>query len=63
MNYNYYIADVFTKKVFNGAQVAVFPKADGLSKEQMTLVARELNPRNGYCFILQFLVKLSKKCV
>jgi trans-2,3-dihydro-3-hydroxyanthranilate isomerase len=43
MNYNYYIADVFTKKVFNGAQVAVFPKADGLSKEQMTLVARELN--------------------
>ncbi len=43
MNYNYYIADVFTKKVFNGAQVAVFPEAEGLNKEQMTLVARELN--------------------
>lgn len=43
MNYTYYIADVFTKQVFNGAQVAVFPKAEGLSTEQMTLVARELN--------------------
>jgi len=43
MNYTYYIADVFTKKVFNGAQVAVFPTSEGLSKEQMTLVARELN--------------------
>ncbi|NOR79673.1 MAG: PhzF family phenazine biosynthesis isomerase [Methyloprofundus sp.] len=43
MNYTYYIADVFTKKVFNGAQVAVFPSAEGLSKQQMSLVARELN--------------------
>jgi len=43
MNYTYYIADVFTTKVFNGAQVAVFPMAESLTKEQMTLVARELN--------------------
>jgi trans-2,3-dihydro-3-hydroxyanthranilate isomerase len=43
MNYQYYIADVFTKKVFNGAQVAVFPEADGLNKAQMILIARELN--------------------
>ena len=43
MNYKYYIADVFTHKVFNGAQVAVFPEAEGLNKQQMALVARELN--------------------
>ncbi len=43
MNYTYYIADVFTNQVFNGAQVAVFPEAEGLSKQQMALVARELN--------------------
>ena len=43
MDYKYYIADVFTNQVFNGAQVAVFTGATGLNKEQMTLVARELN--------------------
>jgi trans-2,3-dihydro-3-hydroxyanthranilate isomerase len=43
MNYNYYIADVFTRQIFNGAQIAVFPNADGLSGQQMKLVARELN--------------------
>ena len=43
MNYTYYIADAFTKKAFNGAQVAVFPEAEGLNKQQMALVARELN--------------------
>ena len=43
MNYNYYIADVFTRQIFNGAQIAVFPNADGLSNQQMKLVARELN--------------------
>jgi trans-2,3-dihydro-3-hydroxyanthranilate isomerase len=43
MKYNYYIADVFTKQVFNGAQIAVFPVAEGLNTEQMQLVARELN--------------------
>jgi len=43
MNYNYYIADVFTRQIFNGAQIAVFPNADGLSNEYMRLLARELN--------------------
>lgn len=43
MNYIYYIADVFTKQVFNGAQVAVFPDADGLTDQQMANIARETN--------------------
>ncbi|NOT84186.1 MAG: PhzF family phenazine biosynthesis protein [Methylococcaceae bacterium] len=43
MKYTYYIADVFTKQIFSGAQVAVFPKADGLKCQQMQLIARELN--------------------
>ena len=43
MNYKYNIADVFTNRVFNGAQVAVFPNADGLNNHQMALVAEELN--------------------
>lgn len=43
MKYRYYIADVFTQVVFNGAQIAVFPRADGLKIEQMALIARELN--------------------
>lgn len=43
MNYNYYIADVFTREVFNGAQIAVFPQADGMSDVQMQRTANELN--------------------
>ncbi len=43
MNYTYYIADVFTNQVFSGAQIAVFPNAEGLNLTQMGLVARELN--------------------
>lgn len=43
MNYTYYITDVFTNQVFNGAQVAVFPDAGELNKLQMSLIARELN--------------------
>jgi trans-2,3-dihydro-3-hydroxyanthranilate isomerase len=43
MKYNYYIADVFTKQIFSGAQIAVFPNAEGLSQQQMQRVARELN--------------------
>lgn len=43
MKYTYYIADVFTQQIFNGAQVAVFPHADGLKCQQMQLIARELN--------------------
>ena len=43
MKIDYYIADVFTRQLFNGAQIAVFPKADGLSDTTMKLLARELN--------------------
>lgn len=43
MQYKYYITDVFTNKAFNGAQIAVFPNADGLDQTQMQLMARELN--------------------
>jgi len=43
MKIDYFIADVFTKQLFNGAQIAVFPKADGLSATTMQLLAKELN--------------------
>lgn len=43
MQYKYYIADVFTNKPFNGAQITVFPNAEGLGKIQMQILARELN--------------------
>ncbi|MBL1262266.1 PhzF family phenazine biosynthesis protein [Candidatus Methylomicrobium oryzae] len=43
MNYQYYIADVFTREVFNGAQIAVFPHADGLDDRTMQKIANELN--------------------
>lgn len=40
---DYYIADVFTKQIFSGAQIAVFPHADNLTDEQMALIASEIN--------------------
>lgn len=43
MGYKYYIADVFTNQVFNGAQVAVFPTADGLSEQTMANIGREMS--------------------
>jgi trans-2,3-dihydro-3-hydroxyanthranilate isomerase len=43
MKYKYYITDVFTNKSFNGAQIAVFPNADGLDQIQMQILSRELN--------------------
>jgi len=43
MSLNYYIADVFTKTLFAGAQIAVFPNAECLNAEQMQLIAREMN--------------------
>ncbi len=43
MSLNYYIADVFTDKVFSGAQIAVFPQAGELDNAHMQLIARELN--------------------
>lgn len=43
MNYAYYIVDVFTQQLFNGAQIAVLPNANGLSATTMQQIARELN--------------------
>lgn len=43
MKYQFFIADVFTQRIFNGAQIAVFPKADGLNDASMMAIARELN--------------------
>ena len=43
MKYQYYIADVFTQQIFNGAQIAVFPNADGLNVDKMAAIAREMN--------------------
>lgn len=43
MNYSFYIADVFTQQIFNGAQIAVFPKAEGLDDSRMAQIACELN--------------------
>ena len=43
MKYRYYICDVFTDTRFGGNQLAVLPKADGLSNEQMQQIAREFN--------------------
>ena len=40
---DYYIADVFTKQTFSGAQIAVFPHADTLSDTQMASIASEMN--------------------
>lgn len=43
MKYNYYIADVFTRQIFGGAQIAVFPNAETLNRQQMQRIAGELN--------------------
>lgn len=43
MGYQFLILDVFTEKRFGGNQLAVFPKADGVSDAVMQQVAREFN--------------------
>ncbi len=43
MKYQFFIADVFTNELYNGAQVAVLPKANGLTDAQMQKIARETN--------------------
>jgi PhzF family phenazine biosynthesis protein len=43
MEYKYHIVDVFTEEIFGGAQIAVFPNANGLDKTTMQMLARELN--------------------
>ena len=43
MYYRFYTVDVFTKRIFGGNPLAVFPEAQGLETEQMQQVAHELN--------------------
>ncbi|MGH8557477.1 MAG: PhzF family phenazine biosynthesis protein [Methylococcales bacterium] len=43
MEYQFYTADVFTNRPFQGVQIAVFPKADGLDIGNMEKIANELN--------------------
>ena len=43
LQYQYHTCDVFTDRPFTGNPLAVFPEADGLTAEQMQLVARELS--------------------
>ncbi len=43
MNLTYYTADCFTRTIFQGAQIAVFPDAAEICDELMQLIARELN--------------------
>jgi trans-2,3-dihydro-3-hydroxyanthranilate isomerase len=43
MKYRYYICDVFTETRFGGNQLAVLPKAEGLTPDQMQQITREFN--------------------
>ena len=43
MKYQYYICDVFTETRFGGNQLAVLPKAEGLTPDQMQQITREFN--------------------
>src|SRR5262245_37004438 len=43
MRYAFWTVDVFTERPFGGNGLAVFPYANGLSSEQMQLIAREFN--------------------
>ncbi len=43
MEYEFYTADVFTNRVFEGAQIAVFPNAEGLDKARMQQISKEFN--------------------
>ncbi len=43
MMQDFYTADVFTTRPFQGAQIAVFPHADALKQDEMQRIAAELN--------------------
>lgn len=43
MRYAFWTVDVFTDRPFGGNPLAVFPYANGLTSEQMQLIAREFN--------------------
>jgi trans-2,3-dihydro-3-hydroxyanthranilate isomerase len=43
MQYEFFTADAFSEHRFHGAQIAVFPSAEGLDETQMQTLASELN--------------------
>src|ERR1043165_6837590 len=43
VKYRYFICDVFTETRFGGNQLAVLPRAEGLTQEQMQQIRREVN--------------------
>lgn len=43
MGQSFYTVDVFTDRLFSGAQIAVFPEAESLSEQSMQVIAEELN--------------------
>lgn len=42
-SYDFVQVDVFTDRIFGGNPLAVFPRADGLSGDEMQAIAREMN--------------------
>ncbi len=42
-SYKFYLCDVFTRRRFEGNQLAVLPQAEGLTTAQMQQIAREFN--------------------
>lgn len=51
MEYVYRTVDVFTKTAYSGAQISVFPQADGLDASQMQLIAKEMShPETVFIF-------------
>ncbi|WP_269618310.1 PhzF family phenazine biosynthesis protein [Zhongshania sp. BJYM1] len=51
MEYAYHTVDVFTQSAYSGAQISVFPQADGLDDTQMALIAKEMNhPETVFVF-------------
>jgi hypothetical protein len=45
MRYAFWTVDVFTDREFGGNPLAVIPYANGLTDEQMQLIAREFSPK------------------
>jgi trans-2,3-dihydro-3-hydroxyanthranilate isomerase len=41
--YRFVQVDVFTREIFGGNPLAVFPNAEGLNREEMQRIAREMN--------------------
>ncbi|MBT7408203.1 MAG: PhzF family phenazine biosynthesis protein [Methylococcales bacterium] len=61
MNYNFATINAFTNTQFQGAQVLVFPEADGLNSLQMQQIAKEFNFSETVFCVKADLTKNQKK--